>query len=150
MENWGEIRLQKIDNCYYFWALYDEMCKDQGYGYGWISNTMLDAYKDGNLYGLLVPETEKMYRAGSYGDIGSHRDPIFAKESGTTLLPIFCIKEKQKEKNIAVYIWTHPRARKMGFAKKLVKLLNIEYADDSTPDSIGFWKKCNIEQKDWY
>jgi len=33
----------------------------------------------------------------------------------------------------------------MGFAKKLVELLHIEYADNPLPDSIEFWKKCNIK-----
>ena len=33
----------------------------------------------------------------------------------------------------------------MVFAKKLVELLNIEIADHPLPESIEFWKKCNVK-----
>jgi hypothetical protein len=67
-------------------------------------------------------------------------DNIFCNNS-LYLLPCFCVKENDK----AIIIWTHTRARKMGFAKILVKLLHIEYAYNPLPDSIEFWKKCNVK-----
>ena len=94
------------------------------------------AYKNGNLYGLIVDETDKMYENKSI------LDNIFCNNS-MYLLPCFCIKEN----NDAIIIWTHSRARKLGFAKKLIELLNIECARNPLPDSIEFWKKCNVMYK---
>ena len=71
---------------------------------------------------------------------GAINDDIFMCNSWY-LLPCFCIKENTN----AIIIWTHTRARKMGFAKKLVELLRIEYAYKPLPDSIEFWKKCNVK-----
>lgn len=73
------------------------------------------------------------------------KNEIFATDIGGQksfyLLPCFCIKKN----NTAIIIWTHTRARKNGFAKKLIKLLQIEYAYHPLPESIDFWKKCNIK-----
>ena len=71
---------------------------------------------------------------------GARKDTIFC-ENSWYLLPCFCIKENNK----AIIIWTRTKARKMGFAKKLVELLQIEYAFNPLPDSIGFWEKCNVQ-----
>ena len=132
MNDWGEIKLTKIDSDD-FWSLFDELSNDNS---GFLCNrkTILQAYKDQNIYGLIVDETDKMYKRGAIND------NIFCKNS-CYLLPCFCIKENNK----AIIIWTHKRARKNGFAKKLVELLNIEYAYKPLPESIEFWKKCNIK-----
>ena len=55
---------------------------------------------------------------------GARADKIFIKES-FYLLPCFCIQKI----NTAIIIWTHTRARRNGFAKKLVNLLNIQYVN---------------------
>ena len=71
-------------------------------------------------------------------------DKIFCHDKRNAswyLLPCFCVKENNK----AIIIWTHTRARKMGFAKKLVELLHIEIAEHPLPESIEFWKKCNVK-----
>jgi hypothetical protein len=132
MDDWGEIKLQQIDS-EDFWSLFDELCDDNS---GFLNNrtTILNAYKDGNLYGLRVIESDKMYERGAV------MDNIFCSNSWY-LLPCFCVKEHNK----AIIIWTHTRARKMGFGKKLVELLQIEIADNPLPDSIGFWEKCNVK-----
>jgi hypothetical protein len=132
MDDWGEIELNQIDSSD-FWCLLDELCNDNS---GFLHNriTLLEAYKKGNLYGLRVRETDKMYERGA------RMDPLFCHNSWY-LLPCFCVKENNK----AVIIWTHTRARKMGFAKKLIELLHIEYAEHPLPDSIEFWKKCNVK-----
>jgi hypothetical protein len=67
-------------------------------------------------------------------------DDIFCKNSWY-LLPCLCVKESNK----AIIIWTHTRARKMGFAKKLLQLLEIEYAINPITSSIDFWEKCNVK-----
>ena len=130
MEDWGEIELIQI-NSEDFWCLFDELCHDNS-GFYHNRSTILEAYKNDNLYGLRVIESDKMYERRLMD--------IFCDDS-LYLLPCFCVKENNK----AIIIWTHTRARKMGFAKKLVELLHIEYADKPLPDSIEFWKKCNVK-----
>ena len=134
MEDYGELQLDQI-NSEDFWCLFDELCNDNS---EFLNNrsTMVEAYKNGRLYGLRVNETEQMYKRGAIMDI------LFC-DNTFYLLPCFCIKEN----NTAVIIWTHTRARHMGFAKKLVELLQIEYAYNPLPDSIEFWKKCNVQCK---
>ena len=132
MDDWGEIELNQIGS-EDFWYLLDELCHDKSDFYN-NRSIILEAYKNGNLYGLTVNETYKMYERNAM------IDNIFCNNS-CYLLPCFCVKENNK----AIIIWTHTRARKMGFAKKLVELLHIEYAYNPLPDSIDFWKKCNIK-----
>jgi hypothetical protein len=133
IDDWGKIKLKQIESEYDFWCLIDELNDDASDLYN-NRCTILEAYKNGNLYGLDVNETDKMY------DRRAREDNIFCKDSWY-LLPCFCIKENNK----AIIIWTHTRARKMGFAKQLVKLLNIEYAYNPLQNSIDFWKKCNVK-----
>jgi hypothetical protein len=131
MDDYGEIKLTQIE-CDDFWCLFDELCDDC---HGFLHNrrSLLEAYKEGNLYGLSVVETDHMYERGA------RMDEVFCKNSWY-LLPCFCVKEK----NTAILIWTHRRARNRGFAKKMVELLDIQFAANPLPESIGFWRKCNI------
>lgn len=136
MDDWGEIKLLKVgfEDGSDFWCIYDELCDDKS---EFLNNRtyILDAYKNGNLYGLRVNESDQMYKRGAY------LDTIFCKDS-FYLLPCFCIKED----NNAIIIWTHTRARRMGFAKTLIKLLNIEYAKPPIlTGSDQFWTKCNVK-----
>lgn len=138
MEDWGEIKLVQIDRPSECWELIDELYDDKS-GFYCNRTTILEAYKNGNLYGLRVSETAQMYERGA------RIDKIFCRDSfgcpSCYLLPCLCVKEN----NTAMIIWTHTRARKMGFAKKLVSLLCIERADNPLPDSKGFWEKCNVK-----
>ena len=133
MDIWGEIKVNKIEDGADFWCLINELLNDNS-DFLYNRNTIVEAYKNGNLYGLNVNETDEMYKKGS------RIDNIFCVDS-MYLLPCFCIKEDNK----AIIIWTHTRARNNGFAKKLVELLRIKYADSPLPDSLEFWKKCNVE-----
>ncbi len=132
MDDWGEIKLLQISSDD-FWCLIDELYEDDS---NFCNNrsTILEAYKNETLYGLRVSETDEMYERGA------RKDNIFCDHSWY-LLPCFCVKEN----NNAIIIWTHTRARKMGFAKKLVELLQIEYAYNPLPESIEFWKKCDVK-----
>lgn len=133
MEYWGEIKLIKISSANDFWCLIDELCDDNS-KFMCNRSTILQAYKDGNLYGLEVEETDEMYN--NY----SGNDDLFCRYS-FYLLPCFCVKEDDK----AIIIWTHTRARRRGFGKKLVKLLKLEYAYKPLPESFDFWNKCGIK-----
>ena len=133
MDIWGEIKVKKIEDGVDFWCLMTELLHDVS-DFLYDKNTIIEAYKNGNLYGLNVNETDEMYQKGS------RIDNIFCVDS-MYLLPCFCIKEDNK----AIIIWTHTRARNNGFAKKLVEILGIKYVDNPLPDSLEFWKKCNVE-----
>ena len=122
IDDWGEIILEQIIKGDDFWFLLDELCDDKS-GFLYNKSIILEAYKEGNLYGLSVTETDNMYFRSARGDKIFCHDKIF-KYVSWYLLPCFCVKENNK----AIIIWTHTRARKMGFAKKLVELLNIEIA----------------------
>lgn len=132
MEDWGEISLLKIDSND-FWCLIDELYDDNS-GFRHNKSVILEAYKNGNLYGLTVKDTDSMYNR--HAELYT----VFC-ENSLYLLPCFCVKENNK----AIIIWTHTRARRNGFARKLINLLNIEYAWNPLPDSIAFWKACNIK-----
>lgn len=134
MDDWGEINLKQIVDSDDFWCLMDELCDDVS---GFVNNRslILDAYGDGNLYGLNVVGTDSMYERGA------RMDSIFCSNSWY-LLPCFCVKEN----NVAIILWTHSRARNKGFGKKMVELLQIKFAYYPLPESIEFWKKCNIER----
>jgi len=137
IEDWGGISLVKIDR-EDFWCLIDELIDDRS---GFLCNrtTILNAYTAGNLYGLRVVENESMRTRRASRDNIFCND-IFNDTKTCYLLPCFCIRES----DTAIIIWTHTRARNMGFATQLVKLLDIKYADTPLPESMGFWQKCNI------
>ena len=119
--NYGELKLTQIDSDD-FWRLIDELCDDHSV---FLHNkkTILEAYKEGNLYGLRIDETEEMYERGA------RMDEVFCKDS-FYLLPCFCVKEK----DTAILLWTHRRARNRGFAKKMVELLDLQVASHPLPD----------------
>ena len=116
-----------------FWCLMEELSGAES-GITCERSIILEAYKNGNLYGLSVIETDEMYKRRAC------EDKIFCHNT-FYLLPCFCIKENDK----AICIWTHTRARRNGFAKKLVELLQIENVYNLLQDSIEFWKKCNVK-----
>jgi len=41
-------------------------------------------------------------------------------------------------------LWTHTRAQRKGFGRKLVEILNIKEAHDVLPESIDFWSNCGF------
>ena len=139
MDKWGEINLHKIEEPSYFWGLFDELLDDQS---EFICNkdTILEAYKNGNMYGLMVEETDGMYKNLENEDLFCHD---MSGERQGYLLPCFCITND----STAIIIWTHTRARRKGFATKLVNLLKIECVQLSLPESINFWKSCNIKME---
>ena len=137
MECWGELKLVQITSGRDFWSLMDEIKEDKFYHN---RSIIVESYKNNNLYGLRVDETYEMYNKF----VGT--DDIFCdirKGSTQYLLPCLCIKDN----DTAIILWTHPRARNNGFAKKLVHLLDIKYALNIFPQSKEFWKKLNIGEK---
>ena len=135
-DDYGEIKVFQIDSGDEFWILIGEICDDKS---NFIHNksTIVDAYKNGHLYGLCVIETDQMYKRGA------QKDTVFC-DGGLYMLPCFCIKEND---DTAMIIWVHSRARMKGYGKKLVQLLNIKKACPVLEESIGFWEKMSVQFK---
>lgn len=111
MEDWGEIKLLNIDNGWDFWCLFDALCKESSLLYD--RTQIVDAYKNGNLYGLKVKETEEMNARSAM------MDKIFL--NCLYLLPCLCIKEDKK----IAFLWIHHSAQNIGIDKKFTELLRI-------------------------
>lgn len=150
MENWGKIELVRFNDpdpnsangtCSdAFWEIYDELfeemfSRNNGTGFWYNRNVILEHYGKGNMYGLQVHETEEMFRNHEV------ENPIFLKRS-FYMLPCFCCKIGDE----ADILWVAPRARKQGFGKKMVELLDVKEAH-SLPETKGFWETCGVTLK---
>ena len=67
MRDWGKIIIHKIETGDDVLILFNELVNDNS---GFIHNMsfLLDAFKDGNLYGLTVIETDDMFKRGARMD----------------------------------------------------------------------------------
>ena len=100
---------------------------------------VLAYYNQGDMYGLQI--------AGK-----KIQDPVFLR-TGHNILPVFCLKDSD---GCANYVWTHPRGRRRGYARKLVQLLKITLAyherfafrfAEGQEETSGFWLKCGFKLK---
>jgi hypothetical protein len=135
----GIPRLSKIERGEDFWRLMDELADDKS---GFVHNKtiLVDAFRQGKLFGLRVEETDAMFKRQAW------KDTVFCKGS-YYLLPCLCIRHGVRGSYIATIIWTHSRARRKGFARTLVKLLKIKEADTPLPESTDFWDAMGIYPK---
>lgn len=137
--DYGKFVLTQIEGGNDFWCLIKALQDDES-GFMCNINTIVEMYKEGNLYGLCVNETDSMYQRGA------RTDDIFCRSLDNILswylLPCFCIRVK----NTAMICWVHSKYRRLGIGKSLVSLLKIEKAFNPLQDSLAFWKACNIEE----
>lgn len=95
--------------------------------FSWCKDLICEAYKDGQLYGVVDPRAPReLHCSGAFRTKG--------------LLPCLCVRTGP----VADIIWTHPRARRRGFARALVQQLGITTAHCPMPGSEGFWEACGI------
>ena len=135
MTDWGELKLVRVSHGTMFITLLDELC-DDGSSFRNNAGALADAFRDGNLYSLCYTETDSMYEQ-RIGD-----DPLFVRGfQSIYLIPCICMINK----DTIEIMWVHTRARKRGFASKIVKLLNLPYVYNPLPGSEEFWKKRGIE-----
>ncbi len=133
-----EIVLHPVTGSDEFWILIDELIGDQSSF--WHNRTcILNAFRDGRLYGLNIHETDLMYERGVRGD------PVFARayhgEPSFYLLPCFCVVSATDDKTCDM-IWVHTRARRKGLGRKLVRELGIRVAREPVPEAKPFWDAC--------
>ena len=142
MSDYGTTELHQIESVENFWALFDEIINDNS-GFQYNRSTLLEAFKNGNLWGLTIEETDSMFKRHAW------EDPIFIKNNITnTLYLIPCLCVLNNEGNKILIIWTHSRARRCGYAKTLVEYLSVDtllIPDRPLPESLPFWKACGYE-----
>lgn len=117
------LRVKRINDGERFWRLYSELeddndREDNESGYVWNRSDLVEAFKDGNLFGLEIKGAADLY----------------------FLLPCLCIVKD----SIVSNVWTHTRARRKGFAIMLIKLLRVRNVLNPTYNSIPFWKACGL------
>ncbi len=146
----GEIQPTQITDSFDFWCLYDEMDTAKS---EYLKNRecILRAFKNGNLYGLRINETDLMYKKGV------RDDPKFARQSNGELsmylLPCFCVKGLSTEENtdnIAELLWAHTRVWHLKLCEKLLDLLGIkpspEYAMTINRIKLGKFKVTELKK----
>ena len=132
MNDWGDINVFNVEDGNDFWSIINELYNDNS-DFLCNKDIIVEGYRDGNLYSLRVQESDSMYKRNA------KQDEIFCKNS-FCMLPCFCIKNK----DCATLIWTHTRARRKGFARKLITDLKIKSAYNPLPESLDFWRACDI------
>ena len=131
--DYGITNVECIDSEQDFWCIFDELVDDNS-EFLQNRNTILDSWRKGNMFGVRIVETESMYQRGARGDT------LFCADSWY-LVPCFCIKDE----NTVIIIWTHSRARRMGFAKKMIESLEIKNTLNPLPESYAFWEACGLK-----
>jgi len=139
---WGAPQLVSDLDAHDFWTLMDELVDDKS-GFYHNRATLLDALKDGCLYGLCFSETDYMY--DNLRTIREFPPPFLCHgdECRQYLLPCFCMVDIKGGKKAKV-IWTHTRARRRGFGTALVKNLGIEEVNKPVDGSQPFWEACGL------
>jgi GNAT superfamily N-acetyltransferase len=135
-----EYKVTKVVEASDFWALLDALVDD---GSGFVNNriALLDAFKNGDLYGMRVVETDEMYQNGQ------RRDPLFLEET-FYMLPCLCVLDDDDKEAVRV-LWTHSRARRRGIGRAFVTQLGLKKAMSPLPGSEAFWDACGVKQIKW-
>ena len=115
---------------------------------------IIDAYKQGCLFGLQVSENYAMYQ-----DKDSRMNPIFMKKRRawpfsvntgqcdfSHSIPCFAVvndKAGGKEKECSL-VWVAERARNYGFGSRMMDDCRVTHASDVLVESTGFWDKIGF------
>lgn len=150
------VKLIRIESSNDFWCLIDTLLDDErtslnktGKGFYNNRSQILDAYKDGNLYGLTtfcIADDIISFEQEDRLVAKFRNNDLVCKNalngSSSDLLPCFCIKEN----DTAIILWVHTKIRRCGVGSKLIRSLNIKSAYNPLPESESFWKSLNIPE----
>lgn len=139
--DYGRPLLHPIVRGYDFWALFDMMTEE---GSGFVNNRALlvQAYREGTLYGLKVAETEEMFSRQA------RRDPLFVplRHNATWyMLPCLCWCTGKSSNRTAVILWVHNSVRRHGIGSTLVRLLRVVEVDTPLEESMPFWEAIGYQ-----
>lgn len=138
--DYGEIKLISVEDGSDFWILADEMTNYRGDLSPMTSDRPLvvESFKKGSLYSLRMTETGAMFQRGA------REDPLFSRsylnDLSFYIIPCIIIVEE----GVVLWIWVHPRARRLGFGRQLVKLSEATSAPDQVQGSEPFWKSIGL------
>ena len=171
-DEWGEVCLHKVVEGDEFWAIMDDVFDDtkRRTGFGHNRNRIVEAYRDGNFYSLMCHESKELFdnhlvpwrrHAFKSPDIMSQqwgqrrkrihmavlRRVFFSYMCGAGyIFPCFCIPDM--DAHTVEFVWVHPRARRMGLASCMLRLLNITSVGTIAPRSVPFWKAIGFQS--WF
>jgi GNAT superfamily N-acetyltransferase len=131
---WEQVNVFKISPDHFGGETLSHMLRelyDANSGFLHNASVLFECFATGRLYGLLLEETEDMFRYE-----GHH--PMFMQSRPPWTLPAFCCLS---ETGAVEMIWVHPRARRRGFASAFVHQLDVTQATVILPESKGFWDK---------
>lgn len=136
--DYGKLVLTSIESGNDFWCLIKALQDDNS---SFVNNidTIVERYKEGNLFGLRVEETDSMYQRGARTDDAFCR----TMNGGLSwyLLPCFCTRIEYT----AEMCWVHSKLRRLGLGTALVSLLKIEKAHNPLEGSLPFWEACKVK-----
>lgn len=138
--DWGEIHSFQVDQGNDFWCLLAELQGDHLSNFGDNRVFLIEAFRQGTLFSLRVTETDSMYKRKAQDD-SVFCDPC----ESFYLLPALAVVVD----NVALLVWVHSRARRLGFGTKLVKSLGVKGKATPLPGSEEFWKACGICEVDY-
>ena len=127
---WGPMAVECVRDAEWFWGLMDEVYDDSDpptasttRGYWWCREGLLEAFSDGRLFGVCVPPTESMQLVDHLPQIG--REHLWRSVSSWKryLLPCFIVM--YTDRLTVDKVWTHPRLRRHGLARMMVRALNL-------------------------
>ena len=98
---------------------------------------LLDAYVSGDLYTIVVVETDKLFR--EYETRHKLASALGTCPSNLTL-PAFCLAKEGR----CELIWTQEPLRCQGFASMFIKELKITSTNQQLNGSVNFWRSRNI------
>lgn len=160
-DHYGKATVERIRNAEHVMMLLDELGDEMKTncdlappgdklpnGFYHNRSSVLQAFGDGTLFGMLVAETEAMQ--------ASRHDPEtlfmrlrnawpFSDDSywpGAHYLPCFCVVNAERE---CAFIWTAARARNMKLGSALVRGCNVQTAMCVLQESVGFWTELGFE-----
>ena len=98
--------------------------------------SIVQAYGERRLYGLEVNFDEWFE---------NKNDPVFMDSKHETygMLPCFTVIEKTSDDSPSTcqFVWTANRAKKKGFAQKMMDGLSVQYVDNPPLEAAAFWPK---------
>lgn len=110
-------------------SIFEELKNDNSSFYH-TRGSLIIAYKQNTIYGLL----EKNILQPCYCIIQKYESSLDGNEPKTNI--------------VINSLWVKSTHRLKGFGKSIVKLLNAEYCFDPQPETLNFWKKCNVKSEE--
>tara|TARA_Y100000389_G_scaffold91253_1_gene87847 strand:- start:477 stop:1106 length:630 start_codon:yes stop_codon:yes gene_type:complete len=122
-------------------------------GFYWNRAWIIDAYKQGCLFGLQVDESYAMFE-----DKDSRTNPVFMKRraawpfeidvdhcDASYSLPAFAVVENKAGGKECSMLWVAERARGYGFGSSMVDECGVTHASDVLVESTEFWTRLGFQ-----